>query len=198
MAGSHDVALDRAPRQFRGVIETFVIDWPILSILGLAFGAFAPRQRWWRSRAFGAGLVSAIVFTLVALISYVIAPDWMWMYFLDSAEVSWTVPPILVAYLAAYAMSFAAAVALRDLGPQLLWLAIAGAALMEVVVVSITWDRYHMIGTRQEWLAGTAHELLTVGPTGPARAISLLGPVFLVTLVVSVILVSRQGRTNHS
>lgn len=174
------------------MIETFVIDWPILSILGLAFGAFAPRGRWWRSRAFVAGFASALVFTVVALVSYVIAPDWMWMYFLDPAEVWWAVPLVLVAYLAVYAVTFAAAISLREVGPKLVWLMVAVGAVMEVAVVGITWDRYHLIGTRQEWLADAAHELLTLSPTGPALTISLLGPVFFVTLIASSVAVWRQ------
>jgi signal transduction histidine kinase len=176
------------------VIETFIVDWPILSILGLAFGAFAPRHQWWRSRAFAAGLVSATVFTAIALVSYVIAPDWMWMYFVDPAEVSWSVPLVLVAYLVVFALSFAAAVALRDIGTKLVMLAIAAGVLMEVTVVAVTWERYHLIGTREEWASGAAHDLFALGPTGPARTISLLGPVFLVTLVASGLAVWRQRR----
>ncbi len=176
------------------MIETFIIDWPIMSLLGFVFGAFAPRERWWTTRAFRAGLASAAVFTLVALISYFIAPDWMWMYFLDPSRVAWVVPVILIAYLAVFAVSFAAAIALRELGPKLVWALVAGCAVLEAAVLAITWDRYHQIGTRQQWLADAAHELVTPTPTGPARTISLLVPVFLIVLGASLVSVWRNRR----
>lgn len=179
------------------MIETFLIDWPVLTILGFAFGAFAPQQRWWRSRAFFAGSASAAVFTLVALVSYLVAPDWMWMYFLDPAGVSWAVPLILLAYLGVYVIAFASAVALSSVGRKLVWAGVAASLLVELALVAITWDRYHLIGTREQWLKDAAHELLTATPTGPARTISLLGPVFMAALALSAVAVWRARRASQ-
>lgn len=167
----------------------------MLILLGLVFGAFAPDELWWRSRAFLGGVVSTAAFTIVALVSYAIAPDWMWMYFLDPSEASWAVPFIPVAYLFVYALAFAAAVAVRRAARGVLWTAIAIAIGMEAAVIAITWDRYHLVGTDREWLEGTAEELFSASPGGDAKTIGLLGPVFLVVLVVALVMVWRGRET---
>lgn len=176
------------------MIATFIIDWPVLIFIGVVFGAFAPDTSWWRGRAFVAGLVTAAVFTATAVISYFIEPDWMWMYFLDPDEVSWVVPLIPVGFLLLYALAFAAAVSLRQLDRLALWAAGALALLAEIVVVAVTWDRYRLVGTRQEWLTGSAHELFSTSPSGPVKTIGLLGPVFAAVFLAALYVVYRSRR----
>lgn len=176
------------------MIATFIIDWPVLIFIGVVFGAFAPGTSWWRGRAFVAGLVTAAVFTATAVISYFIEPDWMWMYFLDPDEVSWVVPLIPVGFLLLYALAFAAAVSLRQLDRLALWAAGALALLAEIVVVAVTWDRYRLVGTRQEWLADKAHELFSTSPSGPVKTIGLLGPVFAAVFLAALYVVYRSRR----
>ena len=147
----------------KGAIETFIIDWPVLLFLGILFGSLAPADGWWRSRAFKAGAVAALVFTIVAFASYVVAPDWMWMYFLDPGAVAWSLPALAVAYPAAYVLGFAAAIGLKPLGKRAVVTAAAVTVLAEIAVIAITWSRYHLVGTRSEWLRGDAHELLDGG-----------------------------------
>ena len=168
----------------------------MLILIGVVFGAFAPAERWWRSRAFILGLISAAVFTATAMVSYFIEPDWMWMYVLNPDNAVWVVPLIPFGYLFVYALGFAAAQGLRRAPRWLVWAAAAVAAAMEVAVVAVTWDRYHLIGTRAEWLADRAHELFTASPDGSAKTISLFGPVFAVVLVVSLFLVVRSYRAS--
>jgi len=175
-------------------MKTFIIDWPVLILLGLVFGVFAPDERWWRSRAFIGGCVSAVAFTAVALVSYAIAPDWMWMYFLDPSEASWAVPLIPAAYMFVFALAFAAAVAIRRASRRVVWAAAAIAVGLEAAVVAITWDRYHLVGTEREWLEGTAEELFSASPGGDAKTIGLLGPVFLIVSVVAFVMVWRSRR----
>jgi hypothetical protein len=179
-------------------METFIIDWPVLALLGLAFGSFAPSERWWRSRAFVAGTASAIAFTATAMISYVLAPDWMWMYFLEREDASWAVPFIPVGFLFVYVMSFAAATALKGLGRGVVWIAAGLAVAAEVIVLSLTWDRYHRVGTTAEWLRDSAHELFTTSPTGPVKTISVLGPVFVVVTAAAFVVVIRSARADSS
>ena len=186
--------LDLRPEEEKGAIETFIIDWPVLALIGLAFGWFATRDAWWRSRAFYAGFATAAVFTLVAMLSYLVAPDWMWMYFLDPDEVAWSLPLIPVGYLFVYVVGFAAAIPLRA-GSRRMWLgALAATLAMEVVVLGITWDRYHEIGTTREWLNNAAHELFTATPTGPARTIGLMSPVIIIVAIGAFLYVRRQQR----
>lgn len=166
------------------MVATFIIDWPVLGLLGFVFGASASPDRWWKSRAFVAGLVSAVVFTATALVSYVVAPAWMWMYLLDHRSLTWTVPFIALGYLFVYVVSFAGAVSLRAARPVLPWIAAAVALLMEIALIVVTWDRYHLVGTRLEWSSGVAHELYDLSPTGVAKTVGYMGPLILVTIAV--------------
>lgn len=186
--------LDLRPEEEKGAIETFIIDWPVLALIGLAFGGFATRDAWWRSRAFYVGFATAAVFTLVAMLSYLVAPDWMWMYFLDPDEVAWSLPLIPVGYLFVYVVGFAAAIPLRAGSRRMWWGALAATLAMEVVVLGITWDRYHEIGTTREWLNNAAHELFTATPTGPARTIGLMSPVIIIVAIGAFLYVRRQQR----
>ena len=176
------------------MIATFIIDWPVLGLLGFVFGASASGDAWWRSRAFRAGLVSAAVFTGTAIVSYFVAPDWMWMYLIEPETLSWTVPFMVPAYLFVYAVSFAAAVALRAAGPVLVWVCAGVAVLMEVAVLAATWERYHLVGTTTEWHRGLAHELFDPTPTGDAQTIGLMGPVVIVTIAVCLFVTYRGSR----
>jgi hypothetical protein len=165
--------------------KTFIIDWPVLVFLGLVFGMFAPPLQWWRSRALMAGAIAAGVFTLTALVSYAIAPDWMWMYFLEPDAVEWAVFVMPVAYAFTFLLGFWSAIALGALGRATVARAAVVALLLEVMVIGITWDRYHQVGTASEFEAGRAHELFTAAPTGPARSIGLMGPVFLAVAIAA-------------
>ena len=174
--------------------QTFIIDWPILAFLGIVFGSFAPRDRWWLSTSFRAGLVTALAFTIVAFVSYAVAPDWMWMYFLDASKVSWMLPGLALGYVSMFVLGYAAAVGLRPLGRRMQVGAALGALAAEVGTLAVTWSRYHLVGTRAEWRRGAAHELFTAHPSGPVTTIGLLGPAFAIVLVVSLVVTWRSGR----
>ena len=176
------------------MIATFIIDWPTLGLIGLVFGGFAPRMAWWRSRSFYRGGFTALVFTIIAMISYAIAPDWMWMYFLDPDEVSWTIPLIPVAYLFVYVLAFAAAASLKQIGAGATWGALVLMTGLQIAVVGATWDRYHLVGTAAQWSAGRANELFSTSAEGDARSIGLLGPIFVVVAVASFVLTLRGRR----
>lgn len=166
----------------------------MLLFLGILFGSFAPHEAWWRSLPFRAGLTTAVVFTIVAFVSYAVAPDWMWMYFLSPSKVAWALPEIAIGYVVVFLVGFAAGVGLRPLGRRAAAVAAAAMIVAELVVVAITWPRYHLIGTRAQWLAGSAHELFTARPSGPVTTIGVLGPVFVAVLIVALVLTWRSGR----
>ena len=178
------------------MIETFIIDWPVLILIGVVFGAFAPEAEWWKSRAFIAGLVTAVVFTATAVVSYFVEPDWMWMYFLDPDDVAWVVRLIPVGYILTFVLGFAATLTFRAMGAFFVWGAGISAAITEVVVVAATWDRYRLVGSRSEWARGAANELFTASPSGSVKTIGLLGPVFIAVLVVALIMVRRGARSS--
>ena len=176
------------------MIATFIIDWPVLLFLGILFGSLAPSRDWWRSRSFAAGLATALAFTAVAFISYAVAPDWMWMYFLRPSDVAWALPGIALGYIGMFLLGFSAAIGMKPLGRGVLAGAALGTLSAEVVTVALTWSRYHNIGTKQEWLAGRAHELFTTGPSGPVKTIGLLGPVFVVVFAAALFIAWRSSR----
>lgn len=160
--------------------------------LGLVFGDGAPEQHWWRSRAFYAGLMTTGVFTAAALLSYMVAPDWMWMYFADPEEMSGVVKVIPAAYFFTFLLGFAAALGLRRSGR--LWQAAGLALAAEGAIVALTWDRYHRIGTKEEWEEGTAAELFATKPEGAAKKIGMLGPLVVGSFVVGLYLARKDRR----
>ena len=182
----------------KGAIETFIIDWPVLIFIGLVFGLFAPTDSPWSSRAFKAGAISAIVFSATAFISYAVAPDWMWMYFLAPESVAWSVPVLAIGYLVTYVLGFAAAVGLRHLGRSYVVATAVASLLGEAVIVALTWDRYRFVGTKQEWLSGSAHALLGTSPEGPVKVIAPFGPIFVVVLVIALFFTLRERRASAS
>ena len=174
------------------MVATFIIDWPVMALIGLVFGALARESRP-AGRTFYAGAIVAASFGGVALVSYVVAPDWMWMYFLDPDEVAWAVPFVLAGYLFTFVLGFAAARGLREL-PRAIWGLAAGAGVLEIVSLALTWDRYRNVGTAAEWTSGDAAPLFTSSPSGDVLVISLLFPAFAVVAVLCVRAVLRDGR----
>jgi hypothetical protein len=183
-------------RHPKGAIETFIIDWPVLLFLGTLFGWFAPAESWWRSRAFRAGAITALVFTIIAFVSYALAPDWMWMYFFTPSKVAWTLPGIAVGYLLMFVVGFGASIALKPLGAKVVASVAVGLLAGELGIVAITWSRYHLVGTKQEWLNGNAHELFTSSPSGPASTIGLLGPAFALICAAALFVTWRANRAS--
>ncbi len=115
-------------------------------------------------------------FTAAALLSYMFAPDWMWMYLVDPQDVHAVVKLIPIAYVATFVAAFAAAARLRrDARAPLL--AAAGACIaVELGLVAATWDRYRKVGTRDQWQRGEAADLFALKPQGLAKKISALAP----------------------
>jgi hypothetical protein len=188
--------MDRSSQNGKGAIETFIIDWPVLIFFGIVFAIFAPREGWWQSRAFLTGLIVAGLFTGSALVSYLVAPDWMWMYFIDPADARWTLPFMPFAYLVTYVLGFAAGVSFKQVSSGLAWAGAVAALFFEAGVVALTWDRYRAVGSTVEWASGNADNLFASPPAGPVLTISASGAVFVVGLVVGLILVWRSSRAS--
>ena len=173
------------------MIETFIIDWPILAFFGFLFGGSSPPAGWWRSRAFAGGLVATGGLTASAMLSHRHAPDWMWMYYRDPQEMEPVTRMMPVAYFAAYVLSFLAALRLSS-KPRSTKRAAGTALAAEAAVVAATWDRYHRIGTKREWESGTASELVTLKPEGDAKKVSGYAPLVFGTLAIGW-LMARRG-----
>lgn len=174
------------------MIETFIIDWPVLAFFGFLFGGASSRIG--VLRALVAGLIPTGGFTASAMLSYNHAPDWMWMYYRDPEEMEPVVRLMPAAYVAAFLLSFVPALRMERSSLRLA----RGVALgAEAAVVAATWDRYHRIGTKEEWTNGTADELLAVKPQGKAKQISGYLPVVVGTFLAGA-LVAWGGRASAS
>ena len=160
------------------MIATFIIDWPILAFLGFLFGGVAARVG--VARALIGGLFPTAGFTASAMLSYRHAPDWMWMYYRDPKEMDSVVKLMPPAYVAAFLLSFFSVLRMERSSVR----TATGLALAsEVAVVVATWDRYHRIGTKEEWLAGTADELVAVKPEGKAKKVAAYMPLVVGTFL---------------
>lgn len=175
----------------QGVIETYIIDWPVLAFFGFFFGGSSPVAGWWRSRAFTGGLLATAGFTASAVLANKAAPDWMWMYYRDPREMEPVTRWMPAGYVLAYVAAFLAAIGIRRRGGSTT--TAAGVALLsEVAVVAATWDRYHRIGTKEEWASGTADELLTLKPEGKAKKVSSYAPLVFGTLAFGLLIARKR------
>ncbi len=160
------------------MIQTFIIDWPILAFFGYLFGGVSARVG--VARALIAGLIPTGGFTASAMLSYKHAPDWMWMYYRDPEEMEPAVKLMPPAYAAAFLLAFASALRMERSSVR----TAQGLALgAEAAVVAATWDRYHRIGTKEEWVSGAADELLAIKPQGKAKQIAAYMPLVVGTFV---------------
>ncbi len=165
------------------MIQTFIIDWPILAFFGYLFGGVSTRIG--VARALIAGLIPTGGFTASAMLSYKHAPDWMWMYYRDPHEMEPAVKLMPPAYLAAFLLTFVSALRMeRSIVRTAQGLALGA----EAAVIAATWDRYHRIGTKEEWVNGTADELIAIKPEGKAKQIAFYVPLAVGTFVVGAIL----------
>lgn len=174
------------------MIETFIIDWPILAYFGFLFGGASSRVG--VARALVAGLIPTGGFTASAMLSYKHAPDWMWMYYRDPEDMERVVKVMPQAYLTAFLASFASALRMERPGVRTAQALALGA---EAAVVAATWDRYHRIGTKEEWANGTADELLAIKPAGKAKQVGVYMPLVVGTFVAGALL-AWSGRASAS
>ncbi|MDP9067729.1 MAG: hypothetical protein M3N53_05180 [Actinomycetota bacterium] len=173
------------------MIETFIIDWPILAFFGFFFGGSAPKRGALRSSAFAGGLIATGGLTASAMLSNKHAPDWMWMYFRDPRDMEPVVRLMPLGYLLAFVGSFLTALRLRSSGSAAVSKAAGLAVAAEVGAIAATWDRYHRIGSKTEWENGTADELVTAKPQGKAKRIAGYAPLVIGTFAAGVTLAWR-------
>ena len=187
------LAASTSHQDWQGVVATFIIDWPVLAFFGFFFGGAAPDKNSWRSRAFWAGLMTSSAFTASAMLSYQYAPDWMWMYYRDPEELEGYVKVMPAAYLATFLATFAAALGMRRKGVRK---AAALSLVAEAAVVGATWDRYHRVGTKQQWEEGTAAELFAAKPEGLAKKISSFGPLVIGSFLLGLLMIRGSGASS--
>lgn len=140
------------------MIKTFIIDWPVLILVGIAFG-YGTKQKpgisLFKSHAFWGGMFIAASFSALAYWSYLIAPDWMFMYVVEAKQVpAIIVYGILILYACVYAFGFTAKFELEKISSSLPILAVILCVIAEVGIILSFKDQYINVATRAQFLSG--------------------------------------------
>lgn len=112
------------------MVATVFFDWALSFGVGLLFGIFgrpeleASRSRL-ATRAFALGFAFETIAVLpVALAVYILAPEWMWMYWVDPARLDVGVEVVAFAmYYVSFVAGFLLAPELERVRPRLAWFA---------------------------------------------------------------------------
>ncbi len=143
------------------MVETFLIDTPVMITFGLLFAPYVKGREWEKpclSMAFILGLIFATVFVISVIISYKIAPDWMWMYFPNDPSISILGGIFILSllYYFPYIGGFLWGMFLYANSILMYWLVIIYFLAMEGIVIGLLFKRYFFVGTRTDFLSGKA------------------------------------------
>ncbi|MDO8520149.1 MAG: hypothetical protein Q7T11_08320 [Deltaproteobacteria bacterium] len=149
-------------------------------LFGALFSLFA-RQK----SAVWHGLVFSSLFNAIVLYSYFKFPDWMWMYFIDAPRLGALdlIYIFLFLYYVPYLAGFYWGREFLQSGKTKVWLLILFLVAAEGWIVWKLFDRYSVIGTRQQFLDGTAISLFSPqNPISPVMngGLALMAVYFLV------------------
>jgi len=144
--------------------QTFLIDAPILTLFGLIFSYFENPLRdrtIFSSRWFWHGLFFSSVFNAAAVYSALHFPDWMWMYFTNESQNSKTELIYIFAFLyyVPFVCGFYLGLDLRKIASVFWFVLILLCVLSEVWIVAHLFDRYSVLGTREQYYQSTAVSL---------------------------------------
>jgi hypothetical protein len=102
------------------------------------------------------------VFLALVLVSYVLYPDWMWMYFISTKDLSFARQISLLGgvFWILYVIPFLAGhfwgLAFHAKNKMAWWAGIILNLALEGLLIFTFWDRYRAVGTREEFLRGAA------------------------------------------
>ncbi len=185
----------------KGVVPTFIIDTPAVFALGvlLSFLALETRARrpFYAVWPFVPAMAICTLFLGTAVLSYLVAPDWMYLYYFPRPELGLARLAYMAAvlYYAPCALGFAIGLDLRRRSRIKALLLLLAAGLCEFLVIRTVYDRYAFVGTRKEWLAGSAIPLAEHGGIFRATFFGLaLMAIVFVGVVFGCILRRREFR----
>lgn len=175
------------------MIETFLIDLPVMSLFGSIYALVQKREKdsLLKESAFRWGILFSSIFIISVIISYFMAPDWMWMYFPENPKIGfldWGYILIFLYYLP-YVGGYFLTRELRKKG-FIYGVFVALVSLLgEVFIVLRLWERYTHVGTREEFLSGTA-TLLWKSSVNTVFNIAI--PIMILVFIISFIRI-RKG-----
>lgn len=124
----------------------------------------------------------------VALLCYILQPDWMWMYFTSHEAVPVAIVVyVFSGYFLMYALGFLLLKAIRQLSGSAAWVAFLCDLTLIAVFISLTFHRLWYVGTTFAYKMESGIE---VSPSmGVVKAITgtVLFPVLLVAMPLAVI-----------
>jgi len=166
------------------VVETFLIDTPVMIIFGLLFGPYVrekEKKAPCLSRAFIFGFIFSTIFVISVIWSYFLAPDWMWMYFPEKSSLNiWGWIYILsVLYYFPFIGGFLLGMVLSERSKVVYWISVVYFLIMELLIILLLFQRYYFVGTREEFLKGKAVPL-----NSPASPVGTLMNIFSIVLIV--------------
>lgn len=164
-------------------------------MIGIIFGFGVkgiPTRSVFQTRGFFSGFVVVALFSGLVYYSYLLAPDWMYNYFVRASDVpSWVVPYLFVLYFAAYAGGFVFKFELEKVGKGALWSVIALLIAASAVIPLSLGERYTRVGTMEQFHAGQAVPL----PKSPVGKVPANLTLVLVPLGIALLLWSRKERS---
>jgi hypothetical protein len=152
---------------FKEVIPTFLIDTPVMVLLGMLYTPLErePEKRFYRTKTFQASCRLAGLFLVLVVVSYIFYPDWMWMYFVTAKELGILMQAAIVVYvlLALYLLPFVAGYFLGanfySTNKIIWWASVFLNLAIEGLLIIALWNRYNSVGTLEEFLNGTTRSL---------------------------------------
>lgn len=162
--------------------------------IGLLFGygiKNAPHGSVMRTRAYFSGKIVVTLFVALVYYSYLLAPDWMWMYFIKASDLpSWIVWYVLLLYYFAYDVGFFLKIELAKLHPKLPIFAIVVALVSSILVTLPLRHRYLHVGTLEQYQSGQTTPL----PQSPVGRIPGNLTLLLIPLGMGLIYWSRREK----
>lgn len=148
----------------------------------------------YKESAFWHGLVFTSIFNVAVVYAILFYPDWMWMYYLEDSRN--TLGELVYLFVFLYYLPYLLGYYLgRDLRHKnwMLCLALIGSmAVVEVWLVIHLFDRYAVIGTREQYLAGKAISLF--GPDNPIGFVMNGSVVVMILYFIGAVILYRRQR----
>lgn len=138
-------------------------------LIGMLYAPLARETAipFYRTKAFFASVRLAAAFLAVVAVSYAVAPDWMWMYYVRPNEV--TAAGLLYVALVFYCLPYATGVFIGQHvclhGQRRRWMiGVITCVIVQVALLVGWWQRYTRVGTAEEFFAGVAQPLVAAQP----------------------------------
>lgn len=122
------------------------------------------------SHYFWRGVVFTTLFNIAVFDAIIAFPDWMWMYFLENSTntCSELIYIFVFLYYLPYTLGFYLGYDFRSRSVVLWFLLLVVMLLAEAWLIYTLFDRYSVVGTRAQYLSGTAVSLFSKdNPIGP-------------------------------